>query len=62
MCVLVDRVTTDEELEKMLHRNSLTIFIADVGEILLHHRQNMTSLQRVICCNWGTFQINKEVT
>ncbi|XP_008323114.1 syntaxin-2-like [Cynoglossus semilaevis] len=28
---IVDRVTTDEELEKMLHRNSLTIFIADIS-------------------------------
>lgn len=27
----VDKVTTDEELEEMLHRDNLSIFISDVG-------------------------------
>ncbi|TMS13061.1 Syntaxin-3 [Larimichthys crocea] len=28
---IVDKVTTDEELEEMLHRDNLAIFISDVS-------------------------------
>lgn len=31
--VSVDKVTTDEELEEMLHRDNLSIFISDVSGI-----------------------------
>lgn len=42
ICLLVDKVTTDEELEEMLQRDNLAIFISDVSKLPASHLKQYT--------------------
>ncbi|XP_075936004.1 syntaxin-2-like [Anarhichas minor] len=50
---IVDKVTTDEELEEMLHRDHLTIFISDINSDALISSQALSEIesrhQDIIC-------------
>lgn len=47
----MDKVTTDEELEEMLHRDNLAIFISDVSGIsVLGHKNAMQKLVFLLIC------------
>ncbi|KAM8828374.1 syntaxin-2-like isoform 1-T2 [Spinachia spinachia] len=42
---IVDKVTTDKELEEMLHRDNLSIFISDVNSGALSSRQALSEIE-----------------
>ncbi|XP_054468560.1 syntaxin-2-like isoform X2 [Anoplopoma fimbria] len=50
---IVDKVTTDEELEEMLHRDNLSIFISDISSDALISSQALSEIesrhQDIIC-------------
>ncbi len=51
VCISVDKVTTDEELEEMLHRDNLAIFISDVSGIsVLGHKNGYAVVNKTYCC------------
>lgn len=52
LCLSVNKVTTDEELEEMLHRDNLAIFISDVS-VLFHTINSYATISTIFHNYWS---------
>ncbi|KAG7499272.1 hypothetical protein JOB18_033728 [Solea senegalensis] len=60
---IVGKVTTDEELEVMLHRDSLTVFISDINCDVQISSQALSEIesrhQDIVCLEWSIKELHE---